>query len=99
MFHLPANEGEKCANTLPRRVDSVLESSQRSSGILSDKGDGLLKDHARNGANEDYASLTTEAGHDGRINVDSCVGDASSNSQDAPSLLDEITGGCYAGGA
>ena len=51
----------KCLNTLPLHVDTVLDSSGCDGGILNAKSDGLMKDHTKSGSLEDHVSLTAEA--------------------------------------
>ena len=72
---------KKCLNTLPLRVDSVLDSSGCDGGISHAKSDGLMKDDAKRGSLDDHMSLTAEARYDSCINASSCIDGASSNSQ------------------
>ena len=65
----------------PLRVDSVLDSSGRDSGISHAKRDGLMKDHAKSGSLDDHVSLTAEARYDFCVNASCCIDGASSNSQ------------------
>ena len=77
---LPTKE-KKCSNTLPLRVDSVLDSSGRDGGVSYEKSDGLMKDDAKSGSPDDHVSLTAEARYDFYVNASSCIDGASSNSQ------------------
>ena len=60
---------KKCSNTLPLRVDSVLDSSGRDGGILHAKSDGFMKDHAKSGSLDDHVSLPAEARYDFCVNA------------------------------
>ena len=94
---------KKCLNTLPLRVDSVLDSSGRDGGISHAKSDGLMKDHAKGGSLDDHVSLTGEARYDFCVNASSCIDGASSNSQGSLpvdhrascSLLDDMMNTAY----
>ena len=77
---LPVKE-KKSLNTLPLRIDSVLESSGRDGGVLHAKSYGLMKDHAKSSSLDDHMSLTAEARYDFCVNASSCIDGASSNSQ------------------
>ena len=72
---------KKCSNTLPLRVDSVLDSSGCDGGVLHENSDGLMKDHAKSGSLDDHVSSPAEARYDFCVNASSCIDGASSNSQ------------------
>ena len=62
---------KKCSNTLPLRVDSVLDLSGRDGGVLHTTSDGLMKDHAKSGLLDDHVSSPTEASNSqGSLPVD-----------------------------
>ena len=62
---------KKCSNTLPLRVDSVLDSSGRDGGVLNATSDGLMKDHAKSGSLDDHVSSPAEASNSqGSLPVD-----------------------------
>ena len=72
---------KKSLNTLPLRVNSVLDSSVRDGGVSHAKSDGLMKNDAKSGSLDDHMSLTAEATYDFSVNASSCIDGASSNSQ------------------